>query len=177
MNDIYKERSDVRFPLWRKKVDYTFLVKSNTPIPVWMGEQWGISQIFNGVSGKGNSDSKVAIEWEDKEYVGNVIKHSSGEFCLYLDKLLSAKLKGEFIMTYLRIIEHQLTKKKNPKVTRKEIDFRIPFWEFMDIEFDQANRRFFFKTHYKYSLFPEVMAVLAAKMDALEQILPPFKKS
>ena len=38
------ERSDIEFPVWRKKVDHSFLNEKVTPIPKWLWSIWKIEE-------------------------------------------------------------------------------------------------------------------------------------
>jgi hypothetical protein len=39
-----KERDDVKFPMWRKKIDST-IFESGTPIPQWVAKMWDLEQV------------------------------------------------------------------------------------------------------------------------------------
>lgn len=54
-------------------------------------------------------------------------------------------------MTYMRSLEGQLRKDK------ADIELEIPFWEFIDIEYDSENKNFRFTCHYNQKpTFPEL---------------------
>jgi hypothetical protein len=55
------ERSDVHFPMWRKKVDGSLFEHSMTAIPKWVQRMWSVSGTFEGVSSKKDEKSKVDI--------------------------------------------------------------------------------------------------------------------
>jgi hypothetical protein len=50
-------------------------------------------------------------------------------------------------MSYMRFIEDRL-RKKNPIYTDVKIEEEIPFWEFLDLEFDSENKKMFLTAHY-----------------------------
>ena len=49
-------------------------------------------------------------------------------------------------MSFVRDIEDRLRKSKGERDTN--IEDEIPFWEFLDIEYDQESRTFFFDAYY-----------------------------
>lgn len=141
------ERSDVEFPLWRKKVDKSLFEHNGTTIPLWACEMWGLAKLFFDVSSKKDNRSKVQVSYLDKTYDGWVTtaKHgrSSPAYRLWYEEDLSLKLKYTFLMSYMRSLEQRLSSQKS------EIEKEIPFWEFLDIEFDRSNRLFRLVAYYK----------------------------
>ena len=129
------------FPLWRKKVDKSLFEHSGTTIPVWACEMWGLPSLFAGVSSRKNPDSEVTVEFEKKKYQGWVTtaKHgrNSPAYRLWFSEELSIELKRTFLMSYMRALETGLSTLKVA-----EIEKQIPFWEFLDIEFD-ISKKFF----------------------------------
>ena len=142
------ERSDIEFPLWRKKVDATLFKNSATPIPKWLWKVWDIEILFSQSTSKGNPASKVIVVFDKGKYNGRVVYSKSKRmFRLFFDKHLSDILKDVFLMSYMRSIEQDLRKCK-AEYSNQEIEKEIPFWEFIDIEFDSANKIFYFKAYY-----------------------------
>lgn len=69
---------------------------------------------------------------------------------------LSLKLKYAFLMSYMRSLEQRLTNDEDI-----DIEEEIPFWEFLDIEYDKANREFHFHAYYRQaSSFPNLFELL-----------------
>jgi hypothetical protein len=68
-------------------------------------------------------------------------------FRLFFDRQLSDILKDVFLMSYMRSIENDLRKNKT-EYSEQEIEQEIPFWEFLDIEFDSNKKIFYFKAYY-----------------------------
>lgn len=66
----------------------------------------------------------------------------SPAFRLWYDRGLSLELKRTFLMSYMRSLEGALQE-------NADVEQKIPFWEFLDIEFDQVHRRFRFVAYYK----------------------------
>jgi hypothetical protein len=142
------ERSDIEFPLWRKKVDASLFKDAATPIPKWLWKVWSIDTLFSKSTSKENSDSIVKVIFDKKEFNGRVIFSSvKGMFRLFFDKQLSDILKDIFLMSYMRSIEQDLRKNKL-EYSEQEIENEIPFWEFIDIEFDSQKKIFYFKAYY-----------------------------
>lgn len=141
------ERSNVDFPLWRKKVDKSIFEHNGTTIPVWACEMWGLPTIFSDVSSRKDSKSEVNIKFEKKKYKGWVTtaKHgrNSPAYRLWFEDELSLLLKRTFVMSYMRALETGLS-----RLRVAEIEKQIPFWEFLDIEFDISQRMFIFVAYY-----------------------------
>lgn len=152
------ERSDIDFPVWRKKVDSSLLKDACTPIPSWLKKVWGIDNLFKYSSSKKSPEAIVGIRFRRKDYDGSVARYKSPEstsfFKLFISKELCDILKQTFLMSYLRCIEADLRKRKG---NNKDAEKDIPFWEFLDIEFDSINKIFFLDAHYiQLPSFPEL---------------------
>jgi hypothetical protein len=142
------ERSDIEFPLWRKKVDATLFKDAATPIPKWLCKVWEINTLFQKSYSKKDGSSNVVIDFSNKKYSGHVVQLKNQRmFRLFFDKQLSDILKDVFLMSYMRSIEQDLRKNK-AEYSEQEIENEIPFWEFLDIEFDFHNKIFYFKAYY-----------------------------
>ncbi len=142
------ERSDIEYPLWRKKMDKSAFRHNGTTIPVWACSMWGLQDLFNEVNSKKDERAQVRIRFLGKTYKGWVTsaKHgrSSPAYRLWYEEDLSLKLKYTFLMSYMRSLEQQLAFDQ-----KKNIEKEIPFWEFLDIEFDKISRMFIFVAYYK----------------------------
>lgn len=142
------ERSDIEFPLWRKKVDATLFKDAATPIPKWLCKVWEINTLFPNSFSKKDSASFVEIFFNNKKYSGHVVQIKNQRmFRLFFDRQLSDILKDVFLMSYMRSIENDLRKNKT-EYSEQEIEQEIPFWEFLDIEFDSNKKIFYFKAYY-----------------------------
>ena len=140
------ERSQVDFPMWRKKVDATLLKDGSTPIPKWLFKFWGIEDAFGNVRSKNDQEACVEITFDKNTYQGQVskVKHSSGfQYRLYFNDALVEKLRTTFLMSFMRSIEAELS-----ELNTRDIEKEISFWEFLDIEFDIDNKKFLFNAHY-----------------------------
>lgn len=153
------ERSDVEFPLWRKKVDSSLFNKLDTPIPNWLAKVWSIHTVFGTSTSRKNPQANVLIKFENKLYKGwvtyakYVAKDTS--YKLFFSKEFAEKLKDVFIMSYMRSLEQRL-RIGNPEYPNA-IEEDIPFWEFLDIEFDASKKVFKCKAHYfQKPIFPEL---------------------
>jgi len=142
------ERSDIEFPIWRKKVDATLFKNNATPIPKWLWKVWNINELFSDSTSKQISDCNVLIRYEKDEFEGRVIfSMAKNMFRLFFSKKLGDNLRDVFLMSYMRSIEQDLRKGK-PEYNDIEIEEDIPFWEFLDIEFDCVNKIFKFRAYY-----------------------------
>ena len=133
------ERSNVEFPLWRKKVDSSLFEHNGTTIPTWACTMWGIPKLFGNCISKNMPDAKVTILFERREYPGCVTVAKEGRktpaFRLWYEDELGMELKHKFLMSYMRSLEKRL----RPEA-KEDIEKDIPFWEFLDIEFDSEKR-------------------------------------
>ena len=153
------ERTDVKFPLWRKKVDKS-LLEGVTPIPGWCCKQWNVESLFGNCISKNDKNSETKIKFKDEEYKGWVTVSREDRptplFRLFFEENLSNNLKGTFQMSYIRALESKLSKQNEDA-----IETRSPFWEFLDIEFDAKEKTFVFVSHYiQEPIFPEVFKML-----------------
>ena len=55
-------------------------------------------------------------------------------------------MKDVFLMSFVRDIEDRLRKSKGEEKT--SIEDEIPFWEFLDIEYDRGVKTFYFEAYY-----------------------------
>jgi hypothetical protein len=154
------ERSNIEFPLWRKKVDSSLLLKGTTPIPNWLHGIWNIEKNFSLARSITTHESQVSVKFKTKEYGGNVVKvkmPGGYRYRLFLNSNLIELLSRCFLMSYARALEAELTKKK----THREIEKEIPFWEFIDIEFDSTKKIFLLTDHYIHKPhFPKLYSEL-----------------
>lgn len=156
------ERSDIKFPLWRKKVDITILKNACTPLPGWVMGIWGIESAFGDVVSVKDAAANVNIVFKKKNYQGFIAKSKRSKkgslYRLFLSDELCAELKKVYIMSYMRGVEAHL---RNGKDYERDVEKDIPFWEFLDIEYDSANRVFYFTAYYiQEPVFPELFKSL-----------------
>ncbi len=134
------ERSNVKFPLWRKKVDTSLFTKLDTPIPNWLSQVWEIGTVFGRHSSKKAEECRILLILNGKEFKGFVLftKHYGNEtdYKLFFTKEFAEELKDSFVMSYMRTLEKKL-RSENPKYT-SDIEQDIPFWEFLDLEFEKV---------------------------------------
>ncbi|MCL7987095.1 hypothetical protein M8998_03965 [Sphingobacterium sp. lm-10] len=153
------ERSNIKFPLWRKKVDTSLFTKLDTPIPNWLSQVWEIESLIGYNSSKKSTETSVRLILNKKEFRGSVLytKHYGKEtnYKLFFSKDFAEELKDSFVMSYMRTLESKL-RRENSEYTNN-IEDEIPFWEFIDLEFDKMNRTFYCNAHYtQKTIFPEL---------------------
>ncbi|MFC1827219.1 GIY-YIG nuclease family protein [Thermodesulfobacteriota bacterium] len=170
------ERSKVEFPLWRKKVDSSLFDHKGTTIPTWACDMWGIQPIFKKCVSKKDKASQVIITFNKKKYSGLVTIASKGRktpaYRLWFDDDLCFELKQTFLMSHMRSLEKSLNKDQSAT----DIETRIPFWEFLDIEFDSDKREFKFVAYYKQEpSFPELFKRLIGS-PALQKVDDEIRK-
>ena len=109
------ERSNIEFPIWRKKVDSSLLQHSGTTIPNWACKMWDISSIYSQSVSRKDPSSRTRIIFERMEYPGWVTIATRGRktpaYRLWFSDEIQYMLKQVFQMTYMRDIESRLRKK------------------------------------------------------------------
>ena len=107
---------------------------------------WNLQNIYGSVTSRTDPGSKATVHDKGAEYKAYVTVAPHGRkspaFRLWYDRALSLELKRTFLMSYMRSLEGALQEKTDVETT-------IPFGEFLDIEFDQGNRRFRFLAYYR----------------------------
>jgi hypothetical protein len=128
-----KERSDVRFVMWRKRVDKTLLKGGVTPIPTWLVDQWLIQEVFDF----SNGSIPVLIYWGKDAYQGVVSMVQYEKRVLYR---LEIKDPGHqwLINAYTNSYEKLVLNERQEET-----------YEFLDIEFDPKSKTFFLNDYYK----------------------------
>ena len=146
------ERSNIGHPLWRKKVDSSIFRVSGTTIPNWMCKPWNIDVIFKNITSKTDPGSQVKIVFNEKKWNGWVTEASKGRinpaYRLWFEESLNYELKQTFLMSYMRDIESNIKGADDNRERFNTIEEDIPFWEFLDIEFNYDERIFIFVSHY-----------------------------
>ena len=74
------ERSNIEFPLWRKKVDKSLLEDKETPIPKFLWLLWGIEYLFSQYTSSKDPRSSVNILFNKIVYSGAIHKKANGQF-------------------------------------------------------------------------------------------------
>lgn len=163
-NTSITERSDVKHDLWRKKVDNSLFRDKGTAVPKWVASKWELDKHFPDIKGKlGKNDKKseTQVSFKGKTYSGHVTctlpkNRASKIHRLWLSEELVDELKKVFVMSHMRDIESAL------RGDVGDLEKVIPFWEFLDIEFDTGNRQFILTAHYTHEpMFPELFSNLA----------------
>lgn len=104
--------------------------------------------MFSAVNTSKDSNSSVKILFNKIEYSGFVTRSLKRNYYrLFIPSELSDKLKDTFQMSYMRFIETKL-RVRDKKYIGSNIEEEIPFWEFLDLEFDSKNKVFHLTAHY-----------------------------
>jgi len=150
--------------MWRKKVDNSLFRSKGTAIPRWVVTKWELEKYFpdvKGVSSKKDKSTETIIMFNNKTYKGNLTcsfpkTRSNKVHRLWLSEDLKEELKKTFVMSHMRDIESAL------RGGVGDIEKEIPFWEFVDIEFNPDQKQFIFTAHYKQEpMFPDLFRNLA----------------
>lgn len=172
-----KERGDIEFIMWRKKVDASIFYDKAILIIKSYEKQWELEKYFKDVISKKNPLSEIPIYFEGNRYVGHVTHQKTGRnsFRLFYSKELANKLKSTFLMSFMRDLEFKLGNFDDDKDNRKSIEDIIPFNEFLDIEFNAEIRGFNFTAHFRQkpvfqNLFSKILdtTVLSSISDEIE---------
>ena len=177
------ERSDIDYPLWRKKVDSSLFRQNGTTIPQWACRMWGIEKDFLECTSRNHQDASVKVEFKDKQFKGWVTIAKEGRktpaYRLWYAPKLSYELKDAFVMSFVRDIEDRLRKSNGSET--KNIEEEIPFWEFLDIEYQREEKQFYFQAYYTQKpVFSELFkrfieSPVLHKIDDELKDKPPFR--
>jgi len=158
------ERADVAHPLWRKKVDGTFVRLGYTPVPLWVARMWGLAEAFDGVSGRGDARAAIACTFQGETFTAEIVPHREGRhYRIFVQEDLRAALARTFLMSYMRELDTKLAAATVPGVARVRDEARErSFWEFVDLELNTAHRHMRIVAHYVQKPdFPHLFARLA----------------
>jgi hypothetical protein len=125
-------------------------------MPGWACRMWNIEKHFSACYSKDDPDTKVAILFDHNYYDGWVTCAKEGRktpaYRLWFSEDLLYKIKDVYLMSFMRSIEDRLREDRS-----QNIEEVIPFWEFVDIEYDDKKRIFSFTAHYTQKpSFPEL---------------------
>ena len=107
---------------------------------------WSLPEIYGAVTSKKDPRSNAIVFYKGIQYSAWVTTAPHGRkspaFRLWFDPILSLALKRTFLLSYMRSMEGALQEKV-------DIEQLIPFWEFLDIEFDKQRHAFRFVAYYR----------------------------
>ena len=143
------ERSDVRNPLWRKKVDGSLLRHAETPIPGWVLALWKLQPQFPQKGGRTDPRSAVTLRFQGRSFTGAVTWQGRApgarRYRLWFEDALRNALADTFVMSHMRYLEKCLRAADGDS---SDVESEIPFWEFLDIEYTRATKTFHLKAYY-----------------------------
>ena len=124
-----------------KKVDNSIFRDLVTTVPNWVCRNWQFEDVFPGILKSNDPAAAVVVRFEGRTYTGRVVStHPEGRankvYRFYFDEDLLRRLKEVFLMSHMRDLESRLRKDTT------DIEIQIPFWEFLDIEFELRKRTF-----------------------------------
>lgn len=150
---MVSERKDVKYPLWRKKMDTSMFEHKSTFIPHWVIDNVFCMREYYPYSSKKDPRSEIEIEYRHpsgriSRNIGWVIttRYESGRndiTRLFISKEVRNYLIDDFIMTF-----HRSNERKFRNCSSSVIEMQIPFWEFLDIEYNSEDGVFIFTPHY-----------------------------
>lgn len=134
------------FPSGARRWIKSLFEHNGTTIPEWACRMWDLPAMYGTVTSKKDPRSKATIIYKSEQHEGSVTVAAHGRkspaFRLWFDSVLSLALKRTFLMSYMRSLESALQGKV-------DVEQSIPFWEFLDIEFDKEQRVFRFVAYYR----------------------------
>jgi hypothetical protein len=163
---MVNERTDVKHPLWRKKVDGSIFTEKCTLIPEWVKDSvFGIREVFPHRSRK-NPLSQIKIRYNHPSGKNTIhtgwitttyFSTRKDVQRLYFDEDILQYLQRDFVMTY-----HRTQEKIFRGVNSPAIEKEIQFWEFLDIEYNQTEMVLLFTPYYnlKERILPEFTYLL-----------------
>ena len=111
---------------------------------------WGINEDFSSCTSKKNPSSSVKVRFKERTFEGWVTIAKEGRsqpaYRLWYPEQLSYELKDAFLMSFVRDIEDRL--RRSRKIDIGSIEDEIPFWEFLDIEYEKESKTFYFEAYY-----------------------------
>ncbi|EQC47542.1 GIY-YIG nuclease family protein [Bacteriovorax sp. Seq25_V] len=162
------ERSDIKVPVWRKKVDASIFEHRTTTIPNAYVNIWVLKSRFKDPGKTKTSIVNIKFKNIKTEFKGYIRKSSkmrnNPAWLICFDDEVLKILQNLFPMTYFRYLEALLRKNKNKlkSIPSNEIEEEIPFWEFLDIEyFNESNTIFFTPQFTQKPIFPELFKILS----------------
>ena len=173
------ERSDVKFPLWRKKMDGAMFDDKCTVLPIWVRNNlFNVSKRFPHRSKK-NSESETSI----------LITHKGGKKTKHVAHVTTLPRPGlgpvmrlhfgndvkEWLSKSFSKTFHRNEERKNYGLNGPTIERLIPFWEFIDIEWDVEEETFHFRAWYTQGEISENRPGEALVETNLEKELIPLK--
>ncbi len=161
---MLNERTNVRHPLWRKKVDGTLLRLGITPVPLWVAGIWRIGEGFSEVAGRKDPTARIACVLRGDRYHADIVPHRNrAQFRLFLHAGLRDRLRDIYLMSRMRDLDAQLAKRAPARLGPSESPTaENAFWEFLDLEFDAAERTLHLTAHYVQTpTFPNLFSRLA----------------
>jgi hypothetical protein len=131
---------------------------------------WSIGDHFPGQGGRRDPASAVTLTFQGREFEGAVtaLRRHSGALAyrLFFDEALGYALAEAFSMSNMRDLEGRL---RAAEGHRGNVEADLPFWEFLDIEFDASSKRFNLVAHFRQRpTFPALFRRLTAS--------PPMKQ-
>lgn len=149
---VPNERSDVKFPLWRKKMDGAMFDDKCTVLPIWVRDRlFNITERFPHRS-KTNPASETKIIITHKG--GRKTSHIAHVTTLPRPKLgPTMRLQfGNDVKEWLSVAfqktHHRNEERKALGLNGPTIERLMPFWEFIDIEWDAEEGAFHFRAWY-----------------------------
>jgi hypothetical protein len=110
---------------------------------------WKIDTLFSRKGGRHDPTSRVELEFQTRSYVGAVVgqarPNGRRSYRLWFDEELRIALAQTFVMSNMRDLEGRLQSVAGQK---GNVEQDIPFWEFLDIEFNRKRRQFLLTAYY-----------------------------
>jgi hypothetical protein len=130
---------------------------------------WSIGNLFPDPGGRRNPLSQVQLMFQGRTFEGAVTaykRRSGAAYRLFFEDALRDALAETFVMSNMRDLEGRLRLAEGDS---NDVEDELPFWEFIDIEFDGPRRAFKLEAYFRQKpSFPSLFRRLAAA--------PPLKR-
>lgn len=146
------ERSGVKDRLWRKKIDGSIFESKGTVIPLWVCDMWHLRDDFNKVTSKNDPKSKVAIEFGEKEYQGEITVSKKSKSHLYRlhfhGDFLTSLLNGSLISLMRNIGSRMRKTSTDGKEDKCGTNRDLSFWNSLVINYIRKGKKIKIVPHY-----------------------------
>lgn len=125
---------------------------------------WRIGDDFSEVTGRRDPSARIDCIFRGTRYRADIVPHRHRtQFRLFLHHELRERLGDVYLMSRMRDLDIQLAKRTDIRAERSANgSTEQAFWEFLDLEFDAAERTLHLTAHYvQPPTFPNLFSRLA----------------
>lgn len=120
---------------------------------------WNITSVFPNKGGRRAPESQAVLRFKGVSFNGAVTWYHRGasgvDYRLWFEDALRYALADAFVMSHMRDLEARLRAASGHV---SDVEQEIPFWEFLDIEFEPVGKAFDLTAY--YAQFPRPVSPL-----------------